>query len=71
LRHEMVNHLDDLLLRRTRLGLLLPRGGEAVSAHLQDMFTQELGYSDEKWRNEVQRYQEIWLSHYSLPDEKK
>ena len=25
---EMVLHLDDLLLRRTRLGLLLPRGGE-------------------------------------------
>jgi glycerol-3-phosphate dehydrogenase len=71
LRHEMVNYLDDLLLRRTRLGLLLPRGGEAVFAHLQDMFTQELGYSDEKWRIELQRYQEIWRSKYSLPDEKK
>ncbi|MDF5909243.1 glycerol-3-phosphate dehydrogenase C-terminal domain-containing protein [Pseudomonas aeruginosa] len=34
---EMVLHLDDLLLRRTRLGLLLPGGGAhtcRVSAHL-------------------------------------
>jgi glycerol-3-phosphate dehydrogenase len=71
LKHEMVYHLDDLLLRRTRLGLVLPKGGEAVFSRLQDMFKQELGYSDEKWRNELQRYQEIWRSHYSLPDEKK
>jgi hypothetical protein len=42
-----------------------------VFSRLQDMFKQELGYSDEKWRNELQRYQEIWRSHYSLPDEKK
>lgn len=71
LKHEMVYHLDDLLLRRTRLGLLLPKGGEALFSQLQDMFTQELGYNDEEWRNELQRYQEIWGSHYSLPGERK
>jgi glycerol-3-phosphate dehydrogenase len=38
---------------------------------IKKILRQELGYSDEKWRNELQRYQEIWRSHYSLPDEKK
>src|SRR5690606_8227531 len=29
-KHEQVEHLDDLMLRRTRLGNLLPHGGEAI-----------------------------------------
>ncbi len=33
-RNEAVVHLDDLLLRRTRIGLLLPKGGAACSTAL-------------------------------------
>jgi len=69
LQHEMVCHLDDLLLRRTRLGLLLPNGGELLFDSLHEMFIKELAWSEEKWLYELQRYQGVWRSHYSLPCE--
>ncbi len=34
-RNESVLHLDDLLLRRTRLGLVLEKGGEALFPEMQ------------------------------------
>ena len=44
-RHEQVMHLDDLLLRRTRLGLILPNGAMTplISARLKQICQQELG----------------------------
>ncbi|MDF2445467.1 MAG: FAD-dependent oxidoreductase [Moraxellaceae bacterium] len=67
-RHEQVQHLDDLLLRRTRLGLLLPKGGEALFAGIRAICQSELGWDDERWEREAQRYRELWLRHYGLPD---
>ncbi|HEX6591772.1 MAG TPA: glycerol-3-phosphate dehydrogenase/oxidase [Moraxellaceae bacterium] len=68
LRYEQVQHLDDLLLRRTRLGLLLPRGGQGLFADLRDPCCQELGWDEARWQCECERYAEIWQRHYSLPD---
>ena len=69
-RNEAVMHLDDLLLRRTRLGLLLADGGladdessEAISA----VCCQELGWSESRWQQEKARYLDIWHRYYSLP----
>jgi glycerol-3-phosphate dehydrogenase len=65
---EMVLHLDDLLLRRTRLGLLLPRGGEEYFAAIRQLCQPRLAWSDEHWQQEEQRYRALWQRHHGLPD---
>ena len=68
-RHEQVMHLDDLLLRRTRLGLILPNGAMTplISARLKQICQQELGWNEQKWQQEAQRYQNLWQRYYHLP----
>jgi glycerol-3-phosphate dehydrogenase len=66
-RHEAVVHLDDLLLRRTRLGLVLSNGGEAIFEPLQLIFTQELNWGESQWQNELDRYKAIIRNCYSIP----
>lgn len=67
--YEQVIHLDDLLLRRTRLGLILPQGAMTpeVSARLKQICQQELGWTDEQWQQETQRYIALWQRYYHLP----
>ncbi len=68
-RFEQVIHLDDLLLRRTRLGLILPNGAltPLISARLKQICQQELGWDEQKWQQEVARYTELWQRYYHLP----
>lgn len=68
-RHEQVIHLDDLLLRRTRLGLILPHGAMTplISARLKQICQQELGWDEQKWQQEAQRYRDLWQRYYHLP----
>ena len=66
-RNESVVHLDDLLLRRTRLGSLLERGGESLFPDIKKICTQELQWDAEKWQSELNRYRGIWLKYYYLP----
>ncbi len=68
-RYEQVIHLDDLLLRRTRLGLILPHGAMTplISARLKQICQQELGWNEQKWQQEVARYSELWQRYYHLP----
>ncbi|MEZ5571026.1 MAG: glycerol-3-phosphate dehydrogenase/oxidase [Halioglobus sp.] len=66
-RNEAVVHLDDLLLRRTRLGSLLERGGESLFPEIEKICTQELQWNAERWQSELQRYRDIWLKYYYLP----
>lgn len=63
--HEQIIHLDDLLLRRTRLGLLLPQGGAEFAAELQQQLQPILHWNQQQWQQEWQRYQHIWQQHYS------
>lgn len=65
---ESVVHLDDLLLRRVRLGLLQRTGGVQHLAQLKEGITQVLGWSPEKWQDEVTRYTKIIQESYSLPE---
>jgi len=65
--HEAVHHLDDLLLRRTRLGLVLPRGGQALLAQMRTLIQATLGWSDVQWDQECLRYQALIDRCYSLP----
>lgn len=65
--YEQVQHLDDLLLRRTRLGLLLEQGGAAFMEKIRAICMDALGWNEERWQSEWQRYQRIWQEHYFLP----
>ena len=64
---EQVLHLDDLLLRRTRLGLLLPEGGRAWLDPIGALCRTCLGWDETRWREEAERYQTLWQQCYSLP----
>ncbi|MAZ89125.1 MAG: FAD-dependent oxidoreductase [Cellvibrionaceae bacterium] len=68
MRNEAVTHLDDLMLRRTRLGQLLERGGEDVLTLLAPIAQQELGWSESQWQQECERYLQIWRQYYYLPE---
>lgn len=63
-REEGVVRLDDLMLRRTRLGVLLPKGGAAVLPRLREICQSELGWDDGRWRFEAQRYLELVANAY-------
>jgi glycerol-3-phosphate dehydrogenase len=67
LREESVQHLDDLLLRRTRLGLLLPKAAELIFPQVKELCQQELNWSDSHWYWELARYQNIWQKYYFVP----
>ena len=66
-REEGVIHLDDLLLRRVRLGLLLPHGGRDILPRVRAICTEELGWSDTRWQQEEKEYLSLWHNCYSLP----
>jgi glycerol-3-phosphate dehydrogenase len=67
-RKEAVLHLDDLLLRRVRLGLMLPEGGAALMQAIRAICQAELGWDDTRWAVEEHAYHALWRQHYSLPD---
>lgn len=66
-RSEGVVHLDDLLLRRVRLGLLLPQGGAQHEDRIRSICQKELGWEDGRWAEEWAAYQQRWHDKYSLP----
>jgi glycerol-3-phosphate dehydrogenase len=66
-RAEGVVHLDDLLLRRVRLGLLLPRGGQEEMPAIRAICQAELGWDDSRWEVEQRKYLQQWNEHYWLP----
>jgi glycerol-3-phosphate dehydrogenase len=66
-RAEGVIHLDDLLLRRSRLGVLLPAGGAQVLPGVRAMAQAELGWSDGRWQAEETAYFALWREAYRVP----
>jgi len=67
LRHEQVRFLDDLLLRRTRLGLLLPEGGAALLPRLEPVAREALRWSAGEWRDQCERYARLIAECYTVP----
>lgn len=65
--NELVLHLDDLLLRRTRIGLLLPNGAAAELPQIRALCQPRLGWDDARWDSEQQQYLDLWKRCYSLP----
>lgn len=68
-KYEQIQHLDDLLLRRTRLGNVLPSGGKNELAQIQQLCQPHMTWSDQQWQQEVARYLDIWQQYYSVPAE--
>jgi glycerol-3-phosphate dehydrogenase len=66
-RAEAVQHLDDVLLRRVRLGLLLPNGGLEFFESIRQILQPELGWDDARWQQELKSYSDLWNRCYHLP----
>lgn len=66
-RAEGVVHLEDLLLRRVRLGLLLGEGTLAVMARIRAVAQPELGWDDATWAREEAAYRTTWSKAYAPP----
>ena len=64
-RAEGVVHLDDLLLRRVRLGMLLPNGAFEYMAKIRNIAQPELGWNDAHWMAEESSYRSTWQRAYS------
>jgi len=64
---ERVVHLDDLLLRRTRIGLLVKQGASEHLPRIKELCQSLLDWDDSRWQEEVERYNKLWQSYYSLP----
>ncbi len=63
-RSEGVIHLADLLLRRVRLGLLLPNGGLDQMEEIRSVVQPEFGWDDDRWVAEKKSYSELWNRAY-------
>ncbi len=62
---EQVRHLDDLMLRRVRIGLLLPHGGVDLMDQIKALTAKALGWDDTRWDQEITSYKTLWQHHYS------
>ena len=66
-RNESVQRLEDLMLRRSRLGIQLAQGGAAVLGRVRAICQPELGWDDQRWAAEESAYLALCRSNYSLP----
>lgn len=66
--NEAIMHLDDLLLRRFRLGILLPEGGKDRLPELKTVLQSKLCWDDARWEDETKRYIRIVQTAHGLPE---
>jgi glycerol-3-phosphate dehydrogenase len=64
-RNEQVLHLQDLMLRRTRLGLVTPQGGAALLPRIGAICREELAWDDARWAQEERDYRALWQSQHA------
>ncbi|MBU8911364.1 MAG: FAD-dependent oxidoreductase, partial [Desulfobacterales bacterium] len=65
--HENICHLSDLLLRRVRIGLLLPKGGKKLLDRIETLCKPYLSWDNKKWDMEKKAYIKLWEKYYSPP----
>jgi glycerol-3-phosphate dehydrogenase len=65
-RHEKIVHLQDLMLRRTRLGLVTPQGGASLLPRVAAICREELRWDDAKWAQEERDYRALWQAQHSV-----
>ncbi len=64
-RSERIGRLEDLMLRRTRLGLLAAGGGVALLGRVREVTGDELGWDDARWSAEAAAYEDLWRADYA------
>lgn len=64
-RHEQVVHLEDLMLRRSRLGLVAPHGATEWLPSIRDTVQSALGWDDARWTAEATAYESLWQQRYA------
>ena len=69
-KNENIRHLSDLMLRRVRIGLLLPLGGKIYLGRIQKLCTPVLPWDKKRWKAERQLYLSQWSRAHSLPGKK-
>ncbi len=64
--HEQIRHLDDLLLRRVRLGLLLKKGGAEHLPYIRKRCEKILNWDEDTWDREIERYKTYIREHIQV-----
>jgi glycerol-3-phosphate dehydrogenase len=67
--HEPACHLDDLLLRNFRFGILLPDGGQGLLPRMKPIIMDKVGWTEERWNEEAARYRRVRSIAHGLPRE--
>ncbi len=65
--NEKIRHLDDLLLRRVRIGLLTPEGGKAYLNRVKALCRDVLPWDRRRWKTEIKMYNTQWNESHNLP----
>ncbi|MFA5906003.1 MAG: glycerol-3-phosphate dehydrogenase/oxidase [Desulfobacula sp.] len=65
--HENIRHLSDLMLRRVRIGLLLPKGGVHLLDQVEAVCRPFLPWDKAQWEKEKKDYANLWQTCYSPP----
>jgi glycerol-3-phosphate dehydrogenase len=63
--NEKIRHLDDLLLRRVRIGLLLHEGGRAYMERIKAVCVPVMNWDEQRWKKEIEDYFNLWKVCYS------
>ncbi len=64
---ERIKHLEDLLLRRVRLGLLAPRGAYEHLERIQQVCSSALEWDGHRWEREKAAYLDTLSRFYTVP----
>ncbi len=62
---EQVMHLDDLLMRRTRIGLVTPNGGRDLLPGIRTAVQADLHWDDARWAHEEAAYLSMWQQRHA------
>lgn len=62
-----MRHLSDLLLRRIRIGILVPEGGRQIMDRIEAMCRPVLTWDDDRWEVEKKAYFQLHHRYHALP----
>jgi glycerol-3-phosphate dehydrogenase len=65
--NERIRHLSDIMLRRVRIGLLIPEGGKKHLDKIQSLCAPFLDWDDDRWETEKQQYLSHWQKAHGVP----
>ncbi|MEJ2041162.1 MAG: glycerol-3-phosphate dehydrogenase/oxidase, partial [Desulfosarcinaceae bacterium] len=66
-RYGRIRHLSDLMLRRVRLGLLVPDGGRTIMDRVKHLCRPLLPWDNTRWVAEISEYLRSYKRHHGVP----